>query len=306
MGQLSKYQKWAFILPLMAVLIWSLNIAVTRYVADYISPVSISFYRWFVAFLILTPFMLPNVWKQRALIRPYIPKLAVLSAFGMVLYQGLSYTAAHYTTATNMGIVNAFVPVFTIFISYIILKDKPNRFAIFGSFLSFLGLLYVMSQGHFSRLFDQGGHWGDMVMVIAVGFYTFYGVFLKKWQLQLPLMTSLYIQIVFALLYHAPFLLWLGLDSINAENVASVLYAGIFPSLIAPLLWMIAVQAIGPNRTSIFMNLMPVFTAIIATFWLSEHWTIYHTIGGVTILVGIILAQKKTTKTAVALIETSS
>jgi drug/metabolite transporter (DMT)-like permease len=163
-----------------------------------------------------------------------------------------------------------------------------------------------MSQGHFSSLFEQGGHWGDMVMVIAVGFYTFYGVFLKKWQLQLPLMTSLYIQIVFALLYHLPFLLWLGLDSINSANVASVLYAGIFPSLIAPLLWMIAVQAIGPNRTSIFMNLMPVFTAIIATFWLSEHWTIYHTIGGVTILVGIILAQKKTTKTAVELIETSS
>lgn len=306
MGQLSKYQKWAFVLPLIAVLIWSLNIAVTRYVADYISPVSISFYRWFVAFILLTPFMLPKVWKQRDLIRPLIGKLAVLSAFGMVLYQGLSYTAAHYTTATNMGLVNAFVPIFTIFISYLILKDTPNRFAIFGSLLSFVGLLYVMSQGHFSSLFEQGGHWGDMVMVIAVGFYTFYGVFLKKWQLQLPLMTSLYIQIVFALLYHLPFLLWLGLDSINSANIASVLYAGIFPSLIAPLLWMIAVQAIGPNRTSIFMNLMPVFTAIIATFWLSEHWTIYHTIGGVTILVGIILAQKKTTKTAVELIETSS
>jgi drug/metabolite transporter (DMT)-like permease len=66
------------------------------------------------------------------------------------------------------------------------------------------------------------------------------------------------------------------LDAINAENIASVLYAGIFPSLIAPLLWMIAVQAIGPNRTSIFMNLMPVFTAIIASVWLSEQWTIYH------------------------------
>lgn len=302
MTQLSRYQKWAFVLPLIAVLIWSLNIAVTRYVADYISPVSISFYRWFVAFLILTPLMLPKVWKQRALIRPYIPKLAVLSAFGMVLYQGLSYTAAHYTTATNMGIVNAFVPVFTIFISYIILKDKPNRFAIFGSFLSFFGLLYVMSQGHFSRLFDQGGHWGDAVMVLAVGFYAFYGVFLKKWQVQLPLMASLYIQIAFALLYHLPFLLWLGLDAINVDNVASVLYAGIFPSLIAPLLWMIAVQSIGPNRTSIFMNLMPVFTAIIASVWLSEHWTIYHTLGGVTILVGIILAQKKTEKAPVELI----
>lgn len=306
MVQLSKYQKWAFVLPLIAVLIWSLNIAVTRYVADYISPVSISFYRWFVAFLILTPFMLPKVWKQRAVIGKDLGKLAVLSAFGMVLYQGLSYTAAHYTTATNMGIVNAFVPVFTIFISYLILKDVPNRFAIFGSLLSFAGLIYVMSQGHISRLFEQGGHWGDAVMVVAVGFYAFYGVFLKKWQLKLPLLTSLYVQIGFALLYHVPFLLWFGLDGINADNAASVLYAGVFPSLIAPLLWMVAVQAIGPNRTSIFMNLMPVFTAIIASLWLSEHWTIYHTIGGVMILVGIIMAQKKTIKVPSRLVETAS
>ncbi|KXO73885.1 multidrug DMT transporter [Acinetobacter venetianus] len=306
MVQLSKYQKWAFVLPLIAVLIWSLNIAVTRYVADYISPVSISFYRWFVAFLILTPFMLPNVWKQRAVIGKDLGKLAVLSAFGMVLYQGLSYTAAHYTTATNMGIVNAFVPVFTIFISYLILKDVPNRFAIFGSLLSFAGLIYVMSQGHISSLFEQGGHWGDAVMVVAVGFYAFYGVFLKKWQLKLPLLTSLYVQIGFALLYHVPFLLWFGLDGINADNAASVLYAGVFPSLIAPLLWMVAVQAIGPNRTSIFMNLMPVFTAIIASLWLSEHWTIYHTIGGMMILVGIIMAQKKTMKVPSQLVETAS
>ncbi|MFK4051264.1 DMT family transporter [Acinetobacter venetianus] len=306
MVQLSKYQKWAFVLPLIAVLIWSLNIAVTRYVADYISPVSISFYRWFVAFLILTPFMLPNVWKQRAVIGKDLGKLAVLSAFGMVLYQGLSYTAAHYTTATNMGIVNAFVPVFTIFISYLILKDVPNRFAIFGSLLSFAGLIYVMSQGHISSLFEQGGHWGDAVMVVAVGFYAFYGVFLKKWQLKLPLLTSLYVQIGFALLYHVPFLLWFGLDGINADNAVSVLYAGVFPSLIAPLLWMVAVQAIGPNRTSIFMNLMPVFTAIIASLWLSEHWTIYHTIGGMMILVGIIMAQKKTMKVPSQLVETAS
>ncbi|HIQ35000.1 MULTISPECIES: DMT family transporter [Acinetobacter] len=306
MVQLSKYQKWAFVLPLIAVLIWSLNIAVTRYVADYISPVSISFYRWFVAFLILTPFMLPKVWKQRAVIGKDLGKLAVLSAFGMVLYQGLSYTAAHYTTATNMGIVNAFVPVFTIFISYLILKDVPNRFAMFGSLLSFAGLIYVMSQGHISSLFEQGGHWGDAVMVVAVGFYAFYGVFLKKWQLKLPLLTSLYVQIGFALLYHVPFLLWFGLDGINADNAASVLYAGVFPSLIAPLLWMVAVQAIGPNRTSIFMNLMPVFTAIIASLWLSEHWTIYHTIGGVMILVGIIMAQKKTIKVPSRLVETAS
>lgn len=289
----SKTVWWALALPLLAVLIWSMNIAVTRYVVDYISPVSISFYRWLVAFLVLTPFMATRVWRERMLIQQYWKKLAVLAAFGMVLYQGLGYTAAHYTSATNMGIINAFIPIFTIFVSMFLLKEIPNRFAIVGSILSFLGLLYVMAQGNLAGLIQSGGHLGDVMMVIAVFFYAFYGVFLKKWQLNIPLMISLYIQIIFALLYHLPFVLWLGLEAINPQNISSVLYAGIFPSLIAPLVWMLAVQMIGPNRTSIFMNLMPVFTAIIAYIWLNEAWTVYHSIGGAIILLGILLAQKK-------------
>lgn len=118
-------------------------------------------------------------------------------------------------------------------------------------------------------------------------------MFFKKWQLKIPLFISLYVQIIFALLLHLPFVIALGLEPINVHNFASVLYAGIFPSIIAPLLWMMAVQYIGPNRTSIFMNLMPILTAIIAYFWLKEAWSIYHSVGGLIILLGIILAQKK-------------
>lgn len=295
MSQNIQLKWWAIALPIVAVLIWSMNIAVTRYVADFISPVSISFYRWFVAFIVLTPFMIFKVWQQRVMVRQHIGQLAILSAFGMVLYQGLSYLAAQHTTATNMGIVNALIPVFTLFVSMVILKDIPNRYAIIGSLLSLFGLAYVMSQGDLISLIYLGGHFGDVLMLVAVFFYAFYGVFLKKWQLKIPLMISLYVQIIFALIYHLPFILWLGLDPIDAQNGASVLYAGLFPSLVAPLLWMMAVQQLGPNRTSIFMNLIPVFTAIIASFWLSEAWTMYHTIGGLIILVGILMAQKKNT-----------
>lgn len=171
---------WAILLPLIAVLIWSLNIAVTRYVAAYISPVSISFYRWLIAFLILTPWILPKVWQQRELIRPHLKQLAVLSAFGLVLYQGLSYTAANYTTATNMGIINAFIPMFTILVSLLILKEIPTRFAVLGCIISFSGLLYVIAQGDLRQLSELTGHAGDMLMVLAVFFYAFYGVFLKN------------------------------------------------------------------------------------------------------------------------------
>ena len=291
--------KWAFILPLIAVLIWSLNIAVTRYVAEWISPVSISFYRWFVAFWVLTPFMLPKLWQQRAVIKPHLGQLLILSAFGMVLYQGLAYSAAHYTTATNMGIINAFIPIFTVFVSIAILKDFPNRYAVLGSLMSLFGLFYIMGQGSLASVVQGGAHSGDLLMLLAVFFYAFYGVFLKKWQLQIPLLLSLYVQVCFAVLLHLPFIAWLGLDALNAQNWASVVYAGVFPSLIAPLVWMLAVQQLGPNRTSIFMNLTPVFTAVIASLWLEEAWTIYHSIGGLIILFEIILAQKKTVSSAV-------
>ena len=131
-------------------------------------------------FLILTPWILPKVWQQRELIRPHLKQLAVLSAFGLVLYQGLSYTAANYTTATNMGIINAFIPMFTILVSLLILKEIPTRFAVLGCIISFSGLLYVIAQGDLRQLSQLTGHAGDMLMVLAVFFYAFYGVFLKN------------------------------------------------------------------------------------------------------------------------------
>ena len=289
----SNQRWWAYALPMIAVLIWSLNITVTRYVAEFISPISISFYRWLIAFVLMSPFVLLSVWKYRTEIRQHAWQFAVLGACGMVFYQGLAYSAAHYTTATNMGIINAFTPIFTIFISIFILKEMPTRYAVIGGILSFLGLLYVMSQGNLQSLMHLAGHWGDLLMILAVFLYAFYGVFLKKWQIKIPLLTSLYVQIAFALLFHLPFVFVLGLDVINSQNVGSVLYAGVFPSIVAPLVWMMAVQYIGPNRTSIFMNVMPIGTALIAYFWLNEAWTIYHTIGGVIILLGIALAQKR-------------
>ena len=288
-----KMMRWAVLLPLLSVFIWSLNIAVTRYVTEYISPVSISFYRWLVAFIMLTPFMLPQLYKNRALIQHHWKQLAVLAAFGMVLYQGLSYSAAHYTTATNMGIINAFIPVFTILVSVFILKEWPNRFALLGCLISFSGLLLVIAKGHWANLLSLGGHAGDAIMLAAVFFYAFYGVLLKKWQLKIPLFISVYVQIFFALLYHLPFVLYLGLDAINAQNVWSVLYAGMFPSLAAPLLWMLSIQYLGPNQTSVFMNLMPIVTAAIAYCWLAEQWTAYHSIGTALAILGVLLAQKK-------------
>ena len=94
---------WAVLLPIAAVLIWSLNIVITRYVTEFIEPMSISFYRWVLAWLLLTPFMWQSAWQQRQLIQTHAFKLATLSAFGMLLYQGLGLLWFKQQTPIGLG-----------------------------------------------------------------------------------------------------------------------------------------------------------------------------------------------------------
>ncbi|MEG2040940.1 MAG: EamA family transporter, partial [Hafnia sp.] len=69
--------------PLFAVLIWSMNAIVSKVSAGAIDPAAISFYRWVLALLVLTPFVLPGVVRNRKAIRPHLGKLLILGLLGM-------------------------------------------------------------------------------------------------------------------------------------------------------------------------------------------------------------------------------
>lgn len=282
-----------YLLPLLTISIWSVNIVVSRYAIAYIEPISISFYRWFIAWLLLTPFLLPKVIRQWPLIKPHFAKLALLGFLGMVCYQGFAYIAANYSTATNMGIINGCLPIFSIIFSIFILGIWPNKVALVGTLISIFGLIYLMTQGNISALLSAQHLHGDGLMIIAVALYSFYGIFLQRWKLDLPLHLSLYVQISCAIVLHIPLLMYTGLDQLNSHNIIPVLYTALLPSIVAPFAWMISIQQLGANRTSIYMNLIPVMTAVIAVLFLAEQWTIYHTIGGIMVLIGVFLAQRK-------------
>lgn len=285
---------YVYLLPLAAVLIWSVNVIVTKLAVGAISALSISFYRWVLAFVLLSPFVLPKVWRQRQLIWPYLPKLAVLGLLGMLMYQGLSYEAAHTTSATNIGILNAMIPLFTIGIAAVLLNEKPTLFAITGGIISLTGITVLIAKGDLLDIIGghvSSFHLGDLLMVVAVFCYAAYGVLTRLWQLPLDLLTNIYLQIGFGMLFHIPFVLHDGFSPINADNIWLVLYAGTLPSLVAPLVWVKSIQLIGPSRTSIFINLTPLLTAAIAVFYLNENWLGYHTLGAIMILGGVVMAQ---------------
>ncbi|MCY1197511.1 carboxylate/amino acid/amine transporter [compost metagenome] len=279
--------------PLLAALIWSVNMIVTKMAAGVIAPAAIGFYRWAMAGALLTPFALPGVWAQRRQILPNLPRLAVLGGLGMALYQGLAYVAAASTTATNMGIITAMIPLMTIGIVAMLLRERPSAMAMLGGLLSLAGLALLIGEGDPARLLSVGANHGDVLMGIGALAYALYGVLLRRWALPVGPWQSLYVQVAFGVLFQLPAFLMAPASPLNGDNLPLVLYAAVFPSLFAPFLWMQGVKHLGPNRASIFLNVMPVATVAIAAAFLDEKPHLFHIAGGAMALAGVMLAQMR-------------
>lgn len=281
-----------FLFPLFAVLIWSINAIVSKLSADAIDPAAISLYRWLLAFLVLTPFVLPGVWRNSQRVRQVWWQLALLGLLGMVLYQSLAYFAAHTVSALFMGILNALIPLLTVLLSVPLLRLAPTVGILLGSVISFSGLVWLVSAGEPQQLMTHGLGKGELMMLAASTSYALYGVLTKRWSIGLPNWQSLYVQIFFGLLFLTPNFLLAPEVTLNLHNLPLVLFAGIPASIIAPFLWIQGVQRMGASTASIFMNLVPIFTALIAVLFLHEQLHSYHFIGGGLTLVGVVLAQR--------------
>lgn len=277
--------------PLTAVALWAGNTIVTKMSSDAIAPNAISFYRWLLALLLLTPFVGHKVWRNRRRIRPHLPKIAVLALLSMVLYQSLAYFAAATTTATNMGMIVSLMPLLTLGLSSLILRDPVTVGTLGGGLLSLLGLAILVGQGNPATLFTHGAALGDVLMVVAAVGYALYSVLLRKWAIALPIWQLLYMQIVCAVLMLLPGFLLTPYAPVTAANLPLIVYAALAASIAAAFMWMRGIETLGATRASIFINLMPVFTVLIAVLALGEALHAYHALGGGITLVGVLLAQ---------------
>ncbi|MCH7338850.1 DMT family transporter [Acinetobacter higginsii] len=286
------FQK-AYFYPLFAILFWAGNVVVSKMASHAISPVAITFYRLVLALAVMSTFVLIPVWNNRHTIKQYWKQLALGGFLSVSLFQFLSYQAASTTTATNMAIVTALIPLLTMILSSAMLKDRLSYGMLFGGALSFYGILYLLSHGSITDIWKQGVHLGDGLMLIAAAGYALYGVLLKRWKMPIPAWQSNFVQSSFAIVYVLPFFIFLPASQmqLNQQTIPLIVYASIFSSVLLSYLWIEGVRHLGPNRNSIFMNLLPLFTALIAVALLGEHLQLFHYIGGGLTLLGILIAQ---------------
>lgn len=280
-----------FLFPLLAILIWAANTVVAKAAAGVVDPAAISFYRWVIAALALSPFCLPPLWRRRAEIRPLLGKLLVLSLLGMVLYQCLAYYAAHSTSATNMGVIGSLVPLLTLLNGALFFGQRPGRQALLGMSLSLFGVLWLLGQGNPLALLHSGINPGDGMMLLGAASYALYGLLIRRWQLPFGPWLNLYVQILLAVLLLIPVALNADSLAVPAEGWGLVLFAGLASSLFAAYCWMRGLATLGVERTSVFMNLMPLCTALIAVITIGEPIHGYHLLGGGLILTGVMISQ---------------
>ncbi|MEL7552328.1 DMT family transporter [Pseudomonas protegens] len=281
--------------PLLAIFIWAGNTVINKLAVGAIFPAEIGFYRWLLAGLLFTPFMLKPVIKHWPEVRPNLWRIAILGVLGMAVYQSLAYFAASLTSATNMGIILSLMPLMSLAMAIAVLGQRLTAGALVGAVLSFAGVLVVVSSGSLAALLQHGVNLGDAMMLVATLAYAIYSTLLKKWQLRLPPLVLLYLQVLVAVVVLLPLFLASPKVGPTLQNIPLVLYACLLASMLAPLAWMQAVVRLGPSRTTLFFNLLPLITALIAAVVLHEQLAWFHLVGGLLTLGGVILSERWTT-----------
>jgi drug/metabolite transporter (DMT)-like permease len=284
-----------YLLLAIAPLCWAGNIVIARGVIDIIPPVTLAFWRWTIASLLLWPIAYRYARQDWVLFSRHWKIMLFLSLVGISGFNTLLYTAVHTTTAINGALIQTTMPAVIILISLLAFKEEVSRLQSLGVGLCILGAVLVVLRGRLSTFLDLSFVRGDVLMLVAVVLYALYSAFLHRRPSIHPLSFLMY-TFVLGALGLLPLYLWeisygpaFGL---NLDVVASVLYVAVFPSIVAFFCWNRGVELIGANRAGLFINLIPVFASILAIVWLGESLKAFHLIGMLLIFGGMILFNR--------------
>lgn len=283
----------ALFYPFLAIVLWAGNVIVSRMSAHLIGPQAITFYRLLLAVLLMSPFIAPAVWRNRVVLWVHLGQFAILGFLAMCLFQSLSYLAAETTTATNMAVFTALIPLLTVGLAALVLGEPATIGMVGGGILSLAGLVWLVSAGQPAALVQGGVHPGDLLMLLSAIVYALYGVLVRRWALPVPAWQSTFMQALCALVVMVPAFLATPapMRVLHVQTLPLIAYAGGLASIVLPFLWLRGIHILGPARCAAFMNLLPVLSALGAIMLLGEPVHAYHVIGGGLALAGVACAE---------------
>jgi drug/metabolite transporter (DMT)-like permease len=287
---------YGYLSAIGATIIWSGNFVVARGLTDSIPPVSLAFWRWMVAIIVFMPFAVRHIASDWDLIKSHLVYLIATSILGVSLFNTLIYIAGHSTTAINLSLIAITFPVFIIILSRIFYGEVITINKWIGILLVVIGILALITKGDWSIMQKISFAKGDLWMLLAALTFAIYSLMVKHKPAQLGAWSFQFATFVIGLLFLAPFYIWeavttdFQIKSIDSNTLYSILYLGIFASLIAFILWAKAIHVVGPTKSSMIYYTLPIFSGILAYVFLGEAIGMLHLLSMLLIVTGIITA----------------
>ena len=289
---------FAYIFLFLAVLFWSGNFLVGKYASYHqIPPFSLNFYRWLFAWLILIPFTYNEVILNKNYIKNNYKFFILLGITSVTVFNSIVYYSLNFTQVISGVLMISTIPVMIMFISTILKIEKANKFQLIGVALSFLGVITIITKANFDVLRNLNFNKGDLTMVVAMLSWATYSALLKVKKHNVSQLCLLQIIISFGLLFLIPvyifeFILGYRIE-INLPFTLTLAYVVLFPGLLSFICWIKGISLIGPNRSGIFLHLMPILSAIMAMIIFDERFMLFHVLGALFILGGILISNKR-------------
>src|SRR5476649_662386 len=285
-----------YLLLCITALCWAGNAIVGRLAAGHIPPVTLSFMRWALAFLIILPFAWKHLKRDWGTIRARLGTMIFISVTGISAFNTLQYWALEHTQALNTLLLQSAGPLFVAVWSLILLGVRLTLAQAGGILLSLSGVLVILLHGDLTALTGITFNKGDIIFTVALVIFGFYSVLsLKRPKIHGLSFAGFTFGCGAACL--VPLLVWelmsRPLMQLDATNLLSVFYVAVFPSTLAYLCFNRGVQLIGANRAAPFFHVVPVFGSIMAIVFLGEHPQAFHIIGFALVLTGVFVASRK-------------
>ena len=289
--------KKAYIFLVLTTLFWSGNFIVGKVASLFeIPPFTLNFYRWAFAWLILAPFTLREIITKKNYILENIRLIIILGITSITIFNSIVYYSLNFTQVISGVLMISTIPVMIIFFCWLFKIEKTNIYQILGVIFSLSGVLVIITKADLDVLLNLNFNKGDLWMVVAMFSWAMYSALLRKKKLELSQLSLLHTIITAGLIFLLPaYLIELSLGykaSISLPFILTLTYVVLFPGLASFIFWIKGISIIGSNRSGIFLHLMPIFSTIMAILIFREKFMIFHLIGAVLIITGIILASK--------------
>jgi drug/metabolite transporter (DMT)-like permease len=269
-----------------------------------VPPMTLNLLRWTIALAVLLPLGWTTLRQAGALdgIRIRWRRYALLGLLGIGMYNSLQYLALQSSTPINVTLVASGMPVWMMLVGRLFYGMPVRARQVAGALLSIVGVLVVLCRGDVGQLLALRLVAGDLYMILATIAWSFYSWMLLQPQdepaLRADWAAFLGAQVAFGLAWSGVFAgaEWaLGAHPIawSWPVAAALLFVAVGPAVLAFALWGAGIRRAGPGIGAFFVNLTPLFTALLSSAFLGELPHAYHVLAFLLIVGGIVVSARR-------------